>query len=97
MCVCVCVFCLPVSLLPINMDLGDFTLYRTSPPGLPLKLKPFLKRIKEKTKKTKPFRTLVVARLSSSKVWSSLRSLLPVDMDLEEFSFLIFPLPPLMI
>ena len=38
------------------------------PPGPFLKIKPFLKRIKEnQKKKTKPFCTLVVARLSSSK------------------------------
>ena len=42
------------------------TLFFFSSP-LPLKIKPFLKRIKEnKNKKTKPFCTLVVARLSSS-------------------------------
>ena len=42
------------------------TLFHTFPP-LSLKIKPFLKIIKENTKKkTKPFCTLVVARLSSS-------------------------------
>ena len=41
-----------------------FTLF---PPGRSLKIKPFLRRTKEnKKEKTKPFDTLVVARLSSS-------------------------------
>ena len=49
-----------------------FTLF---PPGLPLKIKTSLKRIKENNKKnTKASCTLVVARLSSSNVCTGVRS-----------------------
>ena len=56
---------------------GTFSHFLTLfPPGLFIKIKPFLKRKERKrTKKTKPFCTLVVARSSSSKQnWSFRRS-----------------------